>query len=203
MLLIKKNKVLNNYGKAVFPCRKMKLTRLLLYKSLTWIFTSIVFIVGCNINSSKEWEGVTKKIHSQYPTVSQLSTEEVHNMLAKQNLMKLVLLDTREPEEYDVSHLPGAYLATTDEEALKAIAKSDKDSQIIVHCSVGYRSSEMAKKLQEKGVTKVFNMEGSIFKWANKGRELYRGDQRVRVVHPYNSKWRQLLDKRLWSKPVD
>lgn len=181
----------------------MKLSRSLLYVSLIWFFSSIVLVVGCDINSSKEWDGVTKKIRSKYPTVPQLSTEEAHNMLAKQKPVKPVLLDTREPEEYAVSHLPGAYLATTDQEALRVIAQADKDRPIIIYCSVGYRSSEMAKKLQEKGFTKVFNLEGSIFKWANEGRELYQEDQQVNVVHPYNSKWRQLLDKRLWSKPVD
>jgi rhodanese-related sulfurtransferase len=181
----------------------MKLTRLLMYVSLVWIFTSIVFIVGCDINSSKEWGSVTNKIQSKYPTVSQLSTEEVHNLLARQDPVKPILLDIREPEEYAVSHLPGAYLATTDQEALRIIAKSDKDSLIIVYCSVGYRSSEMAKKLQEKGFTKVFNLEGSIFKWANEGRELYQGDQQTNVVHPFNSKWKQLLDKTLWSKPME
>jgi hypothetical protein len=61
----------------------------------------------------------------------------------------------------------------------------------------------MANKLQAKGFTKVFNLEGSIFKWANEGRGLYHGDQQTKVVHPFNSKWKQLLDKALWSKPME
>jgi rhodanese-related sulfurtransferase len=160
----------------------------------------VILITACETNSPKEWESVTKKIRSKYPTVSQLSTEELHNLLLEQESIKPILLDTREPEEYAVSHLSGAYLATTEDEALRIIAEADRERLIVIYCSVGYRSSDMAKKLQAKGFTKVFNLEGSIFKWANEGRGLYQGDQQTKVVHPFNSKWKQLLHKALWSK---
>jgi rhodanese-related sulfurtransferase len=166
-----------------------------------WIFVFLIFITGCKTDSSKEWESVIKKIRSKYPTVSQLSTDELHNLLVEQKSIKPILLDTREPEEFAVSHLHGAYLATTEDEALKIIAEMREDQPIVVYCSVGYRSSDMAEKLQARGFTKVFNLEGSIFKWANEGRGLYQGDQQTKVVHPFNSQWRQLLDKTLWSKP--
>ncbi len=182
---------------------RAKLNQLLIYVFFIWTVIFIVLIAGCDIKSSKEWDSVTKKIRSKYPTVSHLSTEEVHTLLARQDHVKPVLLDVREPDEYAVSHLRGAHLAPTEKEALKIIARQDRDSMVIVYCSVGYRSSEMSKKLQENGLTNVFNLEGSIFKWANEGRELYQGNRRVSVVHPFNSKWRQLLDKRLWSQPVD
>ena len=39
------------------------------------------------------------------------------------------------------------------------------------------------------------NMEGSIFKWANEGRPVYRDGERVEKVHPYNETWGRLLDK--------
>jgi rhodanese-related sulfurtransferase len=182
---------------------KVKQIRLHVCLTTVWFLAFVIFITGCETNSSKEWESFTEKIRSKYPTVSQLSTEELHNLLLEQESIKPILLDIREPEEYAVSHLPGAILATTEDEALRVIAKSDKDSLIVVYCSVGYRSSEMAKKLQEKGFTKVSNLEGSIFKWANEGRGVYQGDQQTTVVHPFNSKWGRLLDKTLWSKPME
>ena len=166
-------------------------------------FASGIFIIGCDKNSSKEWERVTNKIRSKYPSVSQLSTEELDRLLLEKESAKPIILDTRDPEEYAVSHLSGAYLATTEEEALRIIAEAGKNSLIVCYCSVGYRSSVMAKRLQAKGFTKVFNLEGSIFKWANEGRGLYQGDQQTKVVHPFNSKWKHLLDKTLWSKPME
>jgi hypothetical protein len=39
----------------------------------------------------------------------------------------------------------------------------------------------------------VMNLEGSIFQWANEGREVVRGDTSVREVHPYGRRWAGLL----------
>jgi len=66
---------------------------------------------------------------------------------------------------------------------------------IVVYCSVGYRSSALAEKLARAGMTNVFNLEGSIFAWANEGRPVYRGDTLLNPaqVHPFNTKWGQLL----------
>jgi rhodanese-related sulfurtransferase len=169
--------------------------------ALVLFLVSIIFITGCYTNSSKEWERIKKKIRSDFPTVSHISTEKLDNLLVEQQSVKPILLDTRETEEYAVSHLPGAYLATTEEKALKIIIEKGKNHTIVVYCSVGNRSAVIAKKLQTMGVTNIFNLEGSIFKWANEGRDIYRGDHKVSVVHPYNSKWKELLDERLWSRP--
>ena len=49
----------------------------------------------------------------------------------------------------------------------------------------------------KKGYTEVYNLEGSIFAWANEGRPVYRGKERVQVVHPYDKIWGRLLKKSL------
>ena len=49
-----------------------------------------------------------------------------------------------------------------------------------------------------KGVVKIYNLEGSMFQWANEGKEIYSGSERVDVVHPYNSVWKYLLDRQYW-----
>jgi len=75
-----------------------------------------------------------------------------------------------------------------------------KESEIVVYCSIGYRSGLLAEKLRKKGYTAVRNLEGSIFEWANTGHPVYRGEQRVREVHPYDQTWRRMLDRKLWSE---
>lgn len=50
---------------------------------------------------------------------------------------------------------------------LKLLADIKPDSHIVVYCSVSYRSSILARRLQDMGFTNVYNLEGSIFKWAN------------------------------------
>ena len=50
-------------------------------------------------------------------------------------------------------------------------------------------------------MTEVYNLEGSIFRWANEDRPLYRGDVAVRQVHPFDESWAALLhaDRRSYS----
>ncbi len=64
----------------------------------------------------------------------------------------------------------------------------------MTYCSVGFRSGAFAQTLQEAGYTRVENLEGSIFKWANEGRPVFQDGRRVEKVHPYNDAWGKLLD---------
>ena len=43
----------------------------------------------------------------------------------------------------------------------------------------------------------VFNLQGSIFQWANEGRLLMANDRAVHAVHPYNERWGVLLNPQL------
>jgi 3-mercaptopyruvate sulfurtransferase SseA len=69
----------------------------------------------------------------------------------------------------------------------------DMNQPIVVYCSVGYRSSRLAERLQKAGCTNVFNLDGSIFQWANEGRLLERDGRPVNEVHPYSQTFGQLL----------
>jgi predicted sulfurtransferase len=83
---------------------------------------------------------------------------------------------------------------------LKILNGESRDRLIVVYCSVGYRSADLVNKLREKGFTKVYNLEGSIFKWRNEGNKVYSGNQEVKLVHPFNRKWGELLNKQFWSR---
>jgi len=43
----------------------------------------------------------------------------------------------------------------------------------------------------------VFNLQGSIFQWANEGRPLMANGRVVHVVHPYSERWGVLLNPQL------
>lgn len=140
---------------------------------------------------------VKRQVRETFPGVSQLSTPELQALLSANGGTELVLLDTRETEEFDVSHLQGARLAPSLQEALQRLEGTPKDRLVVTYCSVGYRSSALADKLTEHGYTNVRNLEGSIFEWANRGLPVYRGEKEVRAVHPYNLWWGRLLNKNL------
>ena len=104
-----------------------------------------------------------------------MSTEQ----LAQQQALgeDLLLLDAREPDEYAVSRLAGAHPVPDAAAALRLLADAKADRRIVVYCSVGYRSAAMARQLTDAGFTNVWNLQGSIFQWANEGRPVFKGDR--------------------------
>ena len=105
----------------------------------------------------------------------------------------MVLLDARSKEEFETSHLHGAVRATSVRTAQKALEEYGEEPTVVVYCSVGYRSSRLAQQLRDHGVEDVFNLEGSLFKWANESRPVYRGSEQVSPVHPFDEDWGELL----------
>lgn len=150
--------------------------------------------------SAQTWERIQPTIRSRFPDVRQIPTRTLAEWMtnsAAGPTPGLTLVDVREPAEFSVSHLRGARNCRSVAEIEKLV--KDKASRVVVYCSVGYRSSSMAAKLQRSGFTNVFNLEGSIFAWANEGRPVFRGGAELRParVHPYDRKWGQLLKEEL------
>ena len=144
-----------------------------------------------------DWPSLKRAIRDRFPGVRQISTEDLRAALARGD--PLVLIDARADAEYRVSHLQGARNAETVAQAVRMLARTPRDHAVVVYCSVGYRSSALARGLMRAGYTRVANLEGSIFEWANKGLPVYRGDEQASVVHPYDANWGTLLDRKLWS----
>lgn len=137
------------------------------------------------------WFFLKRQIRNQFPTVKQINTKTLAHWLKKGEL-KIQLIDTRNQEEFLVSHLPKAQHIPDLETAQ---AKLDPDIPIIAYCSVGYRSSKLAEQLQRLGYNQVWNLEGSIFQWVNEGRTLMQKGKPTQQVHPYREKWKLLLNK--------
>lgn len=158
----------------------------------------LVLVVACARAGGSEitWSGTKELVRSTFPEAPQMSVEELATRLANGDTP--LILDVREAEEYAVSHLPGA-LHAQGEAVLELAQQAEPGEQIVLYCSVGYRSSREAEKLLERGVRNVVNLEGSIFEWANAGHEVRRGGEAVEAVHPFDDEWGQLLDERLRS----
>jgi len=117
------------------------------------------------------------------PVISVAECKELENV---------VLLDAREEEEFQVSHIPNATHIGYQSPKFEVLDNLSKDTPIIMYCSIGYRSEKLGEKLQEKGFTNVYNLYGSIFAWVNAGNKVVdtKGNQTSRV-HTYNKKWSQ------------
>jgi rhodanese-related sulfurtransferase len=133
------------------------------------------------------WGRINSYLDKEYPEVANISTQE----LAK--LTNVVLLDTRNLDEYTASHLPNAtrFDESNSAAAKDLFAKLSKNTPIVVYCSVGMRSAAVARRLTAQGYTQVKNLRGSAFMWANEGRPLE--GQSAPKVHPFNSRWGALL----------
>ncbi len=152
--------------------------------SLAWLWAGPV--------RAETFESVKQAVRKKFPTVRQVSTAELAAWLADTNRAQPVLVDVREKEEFAVSHLRGAKNFQTVSQWKTALPPSAPP--VVVYCSVGYRSSALAEKLQRAGLTNVANLEGSLFQWANEGRPLHRGTNAVREIHGYSRKWSGLLN---------
>src|SRR5437588_2871883 len=83
-----------------------------------------------------------------------------------------VVLDVREPDEYEQGALPGAvHLPRGHLESKIETQVGDRSTPIVIHCASGVRSAFAAKTLQDLGYTDVVSMTGGFNKWKDEGRE--------------------------------
>ncbi len=146
------------------------------------------------------WQAVKMLIQTRFPQVKSLTVAELASWLQQPSQLPL-LLDARSEAEYAVSHLPQAQHVPADSAELPCFLKT-LSPPIVVYCSVGYRSAKLAEHLQTLGFDPVFNLEGSIFEWANAGYPVYRDAQVVQQVHPYQPLWGKLLNSGLHAYAV-
>lgn len=144
-----------------------------------------------------DWDTIDQQIADSFPDVPNITTTDLASALSGAD-RPVVLLDARAPDEYAVSHLRGARLVASADEAAEIVRAAPSDALVVVYCSVGMRSSAMVDQLRAQGVPGALNLEGSIFAWANEGRPVYRGSTAVSEVHPYSDRLLGLLDEKLW-----
>jgi sulfur-carrier protein adenylyltransferase/sulfurtransferase len=79
---------------------------------------------------------------------------------------KFVLVDVREPFEYEISRIPGSKLIPLGELPAR-LSELDSADEIVLHCKVGGRSAKALKILQEAGFRKLSNLKGGITAWSD------------------------------------
>lgn len=84
----------------------------------------------------------------------------------------LQLVDVRTSEEFGVSHLKNSQnICVTSDDFKQKVEKLDKDKPVYVYCKKGGRSATAAAILKEMGFTKVYDLQGGITSWQEKGLE--------------------------------
>ena len=121
----------------------------------------------------------------------------VENLKNLQQKNKVIILDSREPVEFKVSHIEGAILVGYNHFRLSSLPDSvDKKTPIVVYCTLGVRSEVIANQLIENGYTDVKNLYGGISEWKNKDYIVIDSIQRMTEnIHVYSKKWGKWLTK--------
>ena len=78
---------------------------------------------------------------------------------------KPVLLDVREPWEYDKAHIEGALLIPMREVPAR-VAQIDEAKEVVAICHHGGRSMQVAMFLEKQGFKRVHNLVGGIDAWS-------------------------------------
>ncbi len=151
---------------------------------------------------SVDWESVEYSIATEFPEISQITTRNLSEIIAD-STKEVMLLDVRDENEVAVSHLLGAVRVGSAQEAVALIESAPHHTIIVAYCSVGYRSAAFVSHLKAISTRDVYNLDGSLFRWANEERPVYRGTERVTSVHPFNDRWGVLLNSSLHAyEPV-
>jgi rhodanese-related sulfurtransferase len=135
--------------------------------------------------------------------IVQMSSDAVLDLL-DDKAGKVLLFDVREPDEFAVSHLPGAIRLAPDasiDQFYKHYGTRLEGIMPIFYCSVGRRSNALAEAVAAHGrldtkrqpITPT-NLRGGIFRWHNEAKPLVNVQGTTDQVHPYNGFWRRLLE---------
>lgn len=99
------------------------------------------------------------------PPVPEITVESLKERLDRKD--KFVLLDVREPFEWDIARIPGAKLIPLGELPSR-MSELDSADEILIHCKSGVRSAKALRQLQKAGFGKLANVEGGILAWADR-----------------------------------
>lgn len=105
------------------------------------------------------------KEEEEKPAIEEITVEEFSSI--RESDGEVVLVDVREPHEYEICSIEGSKLIPLGE--LKdRTGELDPEDEIVVHCHHGRRSMRAATFLAEQGFGKVKNLKGGIDEWAEK-----------------------------------
>jgi len=104
----------------------------------------------------------SQKGEALLPETQWISIWELETM--QKNKMDFILLDVREPQEYEHFNL-GGYLIPL-QQLKNRVHELDKEKQIIIHCRTDGRSQQAFQWLREIGFEKVKYLKGGALAWA-------------------------------------
>ena len=106
--------------------------------------------------------------HDENPSgVAVIFPDDLQIYIAEHREGSYQLIDVRQPEEYEQSHLPGSILIPLPL-LVDSMEELDRARDLIIYCSVGGRSRMAAHFLARRGFHRVFHLQGGIEAWEHR-----------------------------------
>lgn len=99
-----------------------------------------------------------------FTPVQSIDAPQARELIAGKAPEDLVLLDVRQPGEYENGHLPGAKLIPLPDLGDR-LDEIEPDRTIVVYCAIGGRSRMAAQMLSGKGFSDIYNLSGGFKAW--------------------------------------
>lgn len=103
-----------------------------------------------------------------YQGISHIDSDELYSILQDDHNTSLII-DIREPHEYEQAHIPGIPLIPMGNIPLY-VDVLDKNKEYIFICRSGQRSFEVAHYLSQHGFSQVHNFDGGMLSWMHETR---------------------------------
>jgi rhodanese-related sulfurtransferase len=97
--------------------------------------------------------------------MKQLTPAELAAWIADKSRAKPLLLDVREPWEFQTCNIAGSVHVPMGEIPARA-GEVDRKAEVVVICHHGARSMQVAMFLEKNGFPKVHNLAGGVDAWA-------------------------------------
>lgn len=163
----------------------------LLHKMNKHFFYFLIIFSTTTLSGQNTLSELLKKYNSK--KINYISVQEL--AMPKTNA---IILDAREINEYNVSHIKDAYYVGYNDFKIETVLKhiQDKNQKIVVYCSIGIRSETIAHKIKKAGFTNVLNLYGGIFEWKNNNYPVYTNEGlQTENVHVFSNEWSKWLKK--------
>ena len=100
-------------------------------------------------------------------TVPEVTPADLQSRL--QNGEQIVVIDVREPDEFNRGKIPGAYTIPRGVLEMQLDGRLPHEATVVLYCGAGARSALACRSLADMGYEKVENLQGGWHGWVNSG----------------------------------
>jgi len=152
--------------------------RLMIYDALDMTYRSVTVrkdpecpVCGKNptiteLIDYEEFCGTVSEDAQKAAAGSTITATELKGMLDRHD--DILLIDVREPNEYEIVSIPGAVLIPKGEILSgAALDRLPQDKRIVLHCKSGARSAECLAVIKDAGFSDAVHVGGGVLAWIN------------------------------------